>query len=637
LSALALAACVLALDIFAPVEAAVATLYALAIAAGGYGRGPKRIRAWTAACFVLATLSFLLTHLDRFDLDAVLRLIFAMVGMLLACLMLLAMERFSVSQSSLERAELNFRQFAELIPVGIWSHDPQTGASFMNERCRELTGASPEAMATDWKSCLHPDDAADWETSPPTHAGVWGATVRIGSRDRFRWVSLTHRSLRNDGSGERAGWIGAILDIDTEVRAKETIAELNRSLSDAVQRRTEELNRSEFRFASLFSDLDIPCAEQTISAAYAFVASARAAGHASLASWRESELGQVARCRDELRFTSANCPLLALVGCGDREALLAMPLAGWIKDAERFIDMQITAMFEGSRHLVAAATIVSKSGEHIPVALRLNMLADWSACFVTFTDTSEQQRAHELVLATQAQVARANRSATIGAMSASLVHELNQPILSVGLEAKNSKRWLAAIPSNIEAANDALDRLLLNADRMAAIVGRTREKLVKRQRALVAVNLCALAIETAALLERELTARGATLSLTFDSEFARVAGDPVELQQVLINLILNAADAMAGAGVPSLVGLRVGAGERGRIAVIVNDRGPGIPDDVAERLFEPFFTTKQDGMGMGLQICKTIVETLGGVIAASNRPDGGASFRFEIPAFEDID
>jgi C4-dicarboxylate-specific signal transduction histidine kinase len=225
-------------------------------------------------------------------------------------------------------------------------------------------------------------------------------------------------------------------------------------------------------------------------------------------------------------------------------------------------------------------------------------------------DLSEQQRIEEMRRAAQDELARANRIATVGAYSATIAHELNQPIASMAMDVQTTVRWLTGETPNLEAAIRGIERLTRTVHRVQAIVEHTRESCAAAPRIAARRYQRAGACHLWSARKRGQAAE-AQLVLHCDPDLALVLADPVEFQQVLVNLITNAAEAMLAGTDPRKITVEISNASEG-IAVSVRDTGPGIPDDILDKLFEPFFTTKATGMGMGLQVCRNAVQGMGG-------------------------
>ncbi|PIK73801.1 hypothetical protein CS379_06305 [Methylobacterium frigidaeris] len=247
-------------------------------------------------------------------------------------------------------------------------------------------------------------------------------------------------------------------------------------------------------------------------------------------------------------------------------------------------------------------------------------------------DVTERERAKEALLAAQSELARAGRVATVGAISASIAHEVNQPIGAMVMSAEACLRWLRRETPDLEAAARAAERAVRDGMRASQIVQRTREQLRRDRREPEIVDLRLVLAEAASLLDREISAAAAMVRMHVSVPEVRVLADRVELQQVVVNLVTNGLHAMRA--VPEArreLRIALSAPSPDRVRLSVSDRGTGIAPDQLPKLFSPFFTTKRDGMGIGLSICKAIVEAHGGTLRGRNNEDTGATFEVELP------
>jgi C4-dicarboxylate-specific signal transduction histidine kinase len=232
----------------------------------------------------------------------------------------------------------------------------------------------------------------------------------------------------------------------------------------------------------------------------------------------------------------------------------------------------------------------------------------------------------------QMQLCHANRVATIGQITASIVHEVNQPIAAAGNNAAAALAFLSRNPPDLEEVREALDFVIRSTDRAADIVDRIRSLVKKAPARNVRFDINDVINELIALTRSEVVQKGVTVQLRLAEGLSPIHGDRVQLQQVILNLIVNAIQAMSGLteGLHELYIGTESAGEEG-VRVAVRDTGPGLSAKNLQRLFEPFYTTKPNGMGMGLSICRSIIEDHGGRLWATGLDPHGALFQFTIP------
>ncbi|MBX3026226.1 PAS domain S-box protein [bacterium] len=245
----------------------------------------------------------------------------------------------------------------------------------------------------------------------------------------------------------------------------------------------------------------------------------------------------------------------------------------------------------------------------------------------SLTDSSARKAAEEAARQRQAELAHVLRLALMNEMAASLAHELNQPLAAIVNYARGSARRLeqtAAAPD----LREALERIASEALRAGDVVHSLTRVVRKEPPREALLDLAALALEAVELVRSDATDRGIALRTEAAGGPYRVWGDRIQLQQVVLNLLRNAIDAIAQ--LPGIVELRIAA-QAGRVKVSVADSGAGVPPPLLDQIFAPFFTTKPSGLGMGLSISRTIVEGHGGRLWAESNPGGGATFSFTLP------
>lgn len=234
----------------------------------------------------------------------------------------------------------------------------------------------------------------------------------------------------------------------------------------------------------------------------------------------------------------------------------------------------------------------------------------------------------------QQELVQAEKLAALGRMSSAVVHELNQPLTAMRTYVAICRQLL----ERPEALAGNLDQVNALVDRMAQITRQLKVFAYRKPERLEPVSLCGCIDQALALFRGRVGDEGIELNVSCSVDDDRVAGDSARLEQVLINLIRNACDAMAGTERPRRLDLQL-SGEGGWLRLEVRDSGGGIADDAKDKLFEPFFTTKTigSGLGLGLSIVRSILRDLGGDIDAENRPEGGACFRLRLPSYTSTD
>jgi two-component system sensor histidine kinase DctS len=246
-------------------------------------------------------------------------------------------------------------------------------------------------------------------------------------------------------------------------------------------------------------------------------------------------------------------------------------------------------------------------------------------------DITERKQARERVRQQEEKLQATARLVTMGEMASALAHELNQPLSAIAGYTTGCKNLLESGNAEPAELRDALDKAAQQAQRAGQIIRRVHEFVRKRDPARTPVRINDAVEEAVGFAGAEARKRQVRLSLALDGGDPVLQADPVLLQQVLLNLIRNGMDAMA-ATPPALRDLRVATLRRnGTVTVSVADRGCGIAPEVAAQMFSPFFTTKPGGMGMGLHICRSIMETHGGRVWAEPNPGGGTTFSFSLP------
>jgi PAS domain S-box-containing protein len=250
----------------------------------------------------------------------------------------------------------------------------------------------------------------------------------------------------------------------------------------------------------------------------------------------------------------------------------------------------------------------------------------------TQMDVTERKRAEEAYREAQMELAHANRVATLGQLTASITHEVNQPITAAVTYALAARRFLNAEPPNFHEVDDALSLIVREGNRAGEVVGRVRALIKKAPTRKDAVEINDAILEIIALTRAEAANNGVSVQTRLAEDLPRVQGDRVQLQQVLLNLVINAIEAMRDVGEKERKLLIISRNEPEGVSVEVRDSGPGLAPASLDRVFEAFYTTKPGGLGLGLSICRSIIEAHNGQLSTSPNVPRGAIFRFIAPA-----
>jgi signal transduction histidine kinase len=242
------------------------------------------------------------------------------------------------------------------------------------------------------------------------------------------------------------------------------------------------------------------------------------------------------------------------------------------------------------------------------------------------------KRAEDAFHRAQAELSHVTRVATLGELTASITHEVNQPLASIVTNAETGLRWLARATPNIEEARSALERIIRDAHRASAVVRRTRELYKKADSEKARLDINDVISDAILLVQRQATNSEVSLRVELSPELPAISGDRVQLQQVVINLVINGVEAMQDiADRPRELWIRSRLHDEGGVLVAIEDAGVGIAPEDIDRLFQAFFTTKRTGMGMGLSISRSIIESHGGCVWAVPNAGPGATFNFALP------
>jgi len=293
------------------------------------------------------------------------------------------------------------------------------------------------------------------------------------------------------------------------------------------------------------------------------------------------------------------------------------------KDGSRFLaNVVIDALKDDSGQLIGFAKITRDATERVQAERELEEVRINLA----------RSRAEEALRRTQAELAHVGRVLALGELTASIAHEVNQPLAALVNSANAGLNWLSKRPPNLEKARDSIDRIIRDGERASGIVHRVRALASKAGIEKVPLHINDVIDEVVALVQLELVNQRVSLQMDLAPALPPTLADRVQLQQVIINLVMNGIEAMQTVVErPRELTIRSQWNQPHEVLVSVSDCGVGISNENAPRLFNAFFTTKSSGIGMGLSICRSIVEAHGGQISAANNAGAGATFQFTLP------
>ncbi len=252
------------------------------------------------------------------------------------------------------------------------------------------------------------------------------------------------------------------------------------------------------------------------------------------------------------------------------------------------------------------------------------------------TEIAERRRAEDAYYEAQAELARVTRMSALGALAASISHEVNQPLAAVVTNADACAIWLAADPPNLPEARAALESIIQQGTRAGDVVKHIRAMFTNAPPERVPLMINDLIEAVCSLMQGVAARNGVSVDLALSPGLPPAIGDHIQLQQVIMNLMLNGIEAMhAVEGRPRRLMITSGLRDADELVVAVRDSGVGIAQKDLKRMFDPFFTTKPQGMGMGLSICHSIIETHGGRLWASANADNGATLHFTLPCMRE--
>jgi PAS domain S-box-containing protein len=498
------------------------------------------------------------------------------------------------SQARLAETRRELQATIDKIPALVASLWPNGERDFVNLTWQRFTGISQEeARGTTQMIPVHPDhrglDASHWqrclETGEPFEEEE--QLLRVDGQYRWHWV---RREPARDENGNVIKWYGIGFDIEDRKRAEDALRESETKFRDYAETASDWFWETgpDYKFTLLTENAFGAPADRRLST-FCW-------DHA-LDLEAEPEKWQLIRATLDSRQPFRD--FVYRGSSGDGSPMYVRASGKPVFDA--------SAEFRGYRGTGTDVT-----------ALR--------------TAEAEARESERRYREAQLELAHANRVATIGQLTASIAHEVNQPITAAVTYALAARRWLGAEPPNFQEVDDALSLIVKEGNRAGEVVGRIRALIKKAPTRKDAVAINDAILEVVAIARTEAANNGVSLRTQLVQGLPAIQGDRVQLQQVLLNLIINAIEAMRDVGDAERELLVSTRHEPDGVSVEVRDSGPGFAPAALERVFEAFYTTKPDGLGLGLSICRSIIEAHDGRLWASPNLPRGAIFGFIAPA-----
>jgi PAS domain S-box-containing protein len=498
---------------------------------------------------------------------------------------------------TLRQSERKLQELVDTVPVQIWCVTPEGQPSYINKTMADYIGLhlgdfdAEGGLAAAIQRIVHPQDRQRLQAAL-RHSFTTGEPFALRFRNMrgdgvFRWTE-GHAAPFRDEAGRITQWYGVNVDIEDLLEAQ------------------EQLRSSEQLFRQLVETLPamIDCAAPDGEPIY------RSQRLREFLGYDLEELDDKGKSRLDGTLDAGVHP--------DDVAGVKQNYAHSLATGEPYARKHRLRRYDGEYLWVETRAAAMRNAE--------GQIVQWN---VICLDIDEEVRAREELRLAQESLARATQAATLAELSASIAHEVNQPLAAVVANSHAAQRWLAADPPNIERATKAVDRIIRDANAAADVVSHIRALFRQSMETRQPVAISTVIGNARALMAEEVFRHRVRLEIEIEPDLPALTADPVQLQQVLVNLMRNGIEAMDAVAADRV--LRIEARRTGEmVQTSIVDRGPGIT--TPDKIFDPFFTTKAQGMGMGLAICRSIIEAHGGRLWAESDENAGAVFAFTLPA-----
>jgi PAS domain S-box-containing protein len=605
-----LALAIFLIDTFTPASIQFASLYVLVLLLVGRGADGRAIWFWTGGCLAAAGTTFLLL-IDPFaDGSADAR--FAIAVTTIIC------TAFLISQQSAAMAMVRRQSRAlDVAGTAVLLRDAGGEILLWNRAAEELYGWSRrEAVGQNADRLLASRLPESMEVIRASlrDRGMWEGEIEHQHRDG-RAVTVLSRWTLQPGEGGMPAMI-----VETDVDAH-------------IQRAAELLRQSELRYRTIFDSLAVAVLEYDFRRARSVLEAMPGQGIHDIRRHLADHPEEVREMARQVRITGANDTAVKLLEAPSKDAF-AGGLDEIMEEGDQSLAICLAALAAGEPTFLTETRVRTMTGDLVPVIVMLNFPPDGALERVTgcLVDIRDRLRMQATIDKTRAELDQALRAASLGEVSASIAHEVNQPLSAVMSFANASRRWLNRTPPNIAEARTALDDTILATEHASNVVKRVRKLLGKAEPDRLLLQIDLAVAEATRLIQGEAVANDVAVRLDLGAPGTVMRADRILLQQVLLNLLNNAIQAMDGV-VDRERSIQLETRRLGdTIRIRIRDSGPGFADGAADQAFNAFYTTKPTGMGLGLSICRSAIESHGGTIRLENLADqAGAMVTLELP------
>jgi len=498
----------------------------------------------------------------------------------------------TASETALRESENRFRELADNISQLVWMADQAGSRYWYNKRWYDYTGTTIKQMQEHgWQRIHHPGHRRRVEEhirQSFQNGKAWEDTFPLRSRDGgYRWFLSRALPIRN-ASGKIIRWFGTHTDVTEQIAAEKALRDLN----DTLEQRVETETRERLHIWNVSQDL-LVVADM------------------------------------EGKYLSVNPAWTAILGWSASDLLGKS--SQWLlhPDDQETTLGEIGHLAIGRKTRRFESRLRHKNGSYRWVSWKA--VPEQGRIYALGRDVTEIKAAENEFREARRELGQVARRTTLAAMTATIAHEIKQPLGAAVTNANAGLRWLARSPPDLTEVRDTLTNIAADCHRASELILSVRAMFSKNEQAGAPIDINALVRETIGVLRSDLEAAGVAVRFDLSPQLTPLSGNKVQLQQVVLNIVSNAIDAMRPVTDRARVLAVKSASKSDDIVVTIEDTGMGVEAQYVDRVFEPFFTTKANGMGMGLAICRSIVEAHGGRLSMSPGVAHGSAFHVHLP------